>query len=78
MIQNKDKFNSINNPKVSVIIPIYNSQSFIYRAIKSVQNQNILEIEIILINDYSNDNTSTTIMKFKNEDPRIIIIVLFL
>ena len=74
LIQNKDKFNSINNPKLSVIIPIYNSQSFIYRAIKSVQNQNILEIEIILINDYSTDNTSTTIMKFKNEDPRIIII----
>jgi len=74
LVHNKDIFSDINNPKVSVIIPVYNSQKIIYRTIRSVQNQNILEIEIILINDHSTDNTSTTIMQFKNEDPRIKII----
>lgn len=74
LINNKTDFKSNQNPLVSVIIPIYNSQNFIYRTIKSIQNQNILDIEIILINDYSTDNTSDIIMKFHKEDPRIIII----
>ena len=75
LINNKTDFKSNQNPLVSVIIPIYNSQNFIYRTIKSIQNQNILDIEIILINDYSTDNTSDIIMKFHKEDPRIIIIL---
>ena len=74
LVHNKDIFAPINNPKVSVIIPVYNSQKIIFRTIKSVQNQNILDIEIILINDHSTDNTSAIIMQFKNEDPRIKII----
>ena len=44
------------NPKVSVLIPLYNCQRTISRAIKSVQNQNLSNIEIILINDFSSDN----------------------
>ena len=74
LINNKTEFKSSLNPKVSVIIPIYNSEKFINRAIKSVQNQDLLDLEIILINDFSTDNTQSVIEEIKKEDQRIKII----
>ena len=61
-------------PKVSIIIPIYNAQDFILRGIKSIQNQNLLELEIILVNDFSTDNTLQLLENFQKGDPRIKII----
>ena len=74
LIQDKDKFKSSENPKISVVIPVYNSQEFIDRSIKSIQNQNILNLEIILVNDYSKDETLPFIENKQIEDPRIKII----
>ena len=73
---NKNKFQISKNPKVTVIIPLYNSGKFIKLIIRSVQNHNIDDIEIILINDFSNDNgiTLQAIKQLKQEDQRIIII----
>lgn len=62
------------NPKISVIIPIYNCQNTIVLSLTSIQNQNNSDFEIILINDYSNDNSSIIINKLKNDDNRIKII----
>ena len=74
LIQNKTKFKDVENPKISVVIPIYNCEKFIYRAIRSIQNQNILELEIVLVNDHSPDNTLSILEKYQKEDPRIKII----
>ena len=71
----KSKFKYDLFPKVSAIIPVYNSQYFIQRTIKSIQNQNILNIEIILINDCSTDKTLSIIENEKIQDSRIKIIV---
>ena len=62
------------NPKVSAIIPVYNSRDIILRSIRSIQNQNMKDIEIILVNDFSTDNTLSYIEELQKEDPRIIII----
>ena len=61
-------------PKVSIIIPLYNTGKRIKLIIRSIQNQNIEDIEIILVNDFSTDNTLEIIEKLKEEDPRIKII----
>ena len=61
-------------PIVSSIIPVYNSKNFISRAIKSIQNQNILNIEIILVDDKSTDDTLLFIKELQKSDPRIKII----
>jgi len=74
LINDKNNFILSENPKVSAIIPVYNSKNFISRAIKSMQNQNILNIEIILVNDFSTDDTISEIEKIQKEDPRIKII----
>jgi glycosyltransferase involved in cell wall biosynthesis len=61
-------------PKISVIIPIFNCQKTIVPTIRSVQNQNFYDFEIILVNDYSTDNTSEILHNLQSEDPRMIII----
>ena len=63
-----------NNPLITVVIPIYNCEKTIKRAIRSIQNQNISDFEIILVNDLSTDNTSIVIEKLQKEDQRIKII----
>lgn len=74
LINDKNQFKNDENPLVSVVIPIYNSQKLINNTIKSIQNQDLLNIEIVLINDFSSDNSLTIIEKLKREDPRIKII----
>ena len=61
-------------PKISVIIPVYNSEKTIYSAICSVQTQNFTDFEIILIDDFSSDNSSCVIQQLKENDNRIKII----
>ena len=41
---------------VSIVIPLYNCEKYIIRAIKSIQYQNMTDIEIILVDDFSEDN----------------------
>ena len=61
-------------PKVSVIIPVYNSEKFLFNSINSVINQTLKDIEIICINDGSLDNSLEILNYFKEIDKRIIII----
>ena len=73
-LTNKYEYKFIRKPKVSVIIPMYNCEKTIQSTLYSVQNQNLSKIEIILINDFSKDNTSIIVNKSVKEDPRIKII----
>ena len=61
-------------PFISICIPIYNTEHFIERAILSVINQSFQDFEIIIVNDFSNDNTEKIIRKIQLEDNRIKII----
>lgn len=64
----------MNNIKISIIIPIYNTGKYLEKCIKSVTEQSLKEIEIICINDGSTDNSLEILKKFQKEDNRIIII----
>ena len=61
-------------PKISVIIPTCNKENVIKSVIRSVQNQNMSDIEIILINDCSNNNTLYIIKELQKIDTRIKLI----
>jgi len=74
LLNNVIQFKDYKIPLVSVIIPVYNSHKFINYTVKSVQNQDLMNLEIILINDFSTDNSSYIIKQLQKNDPRIKII----
>lgn len=60
--------------KISVIIPAYNVEDHIESCLKSIIGQSLKEIEIIIINDGSTDNTGKIINKYNRMDDRIKVI----
>ena len=61
-------------PKVSVFLPIYNKEKYLFRSIGSLQKQTIKNFEIIAINDCSTDNSLKILKKLSKKDHRIKII----
>lgn len=59
---------------VSVIIPVYNVEKYLEKCIESVVNQTYYKLEIILVNDGSNDKSNEICEKYKNQDSRIVFI----
>jgi len=62
----------MNKIKVSVIIPVYNTEKFLEQCLNSIVNQTLKDIEIIIINDGSTDSSSDIINKFKQKYKNII------
>ena len=62
------------NPKVSIIIPAYNSEKYLQDCLDSVRQQSHKNLEIIIINDGSTDQTQTVIDRNAREDARIKIV----
>lgn len=60
--------------KVSIIVPIYNAENSLEKCLNSIVNQTLDDIEIILINDGSTDNSKEIISKYKNDYKNIIVI----
>ena len=61
----------ISMPKISIIIPTYNSSLFIKRTIQSVINQTYTDWELLIIDDQSTDNTVELINEYVKQDKRI-------
>lgn len=57
---------------VSVIIPVYNVEKFIFKTVESVMNQDYKNIEIILVDDGSLDDSAKIIDELARKDDRII------
>ena len=64
----------MNNPKISVIIPVYNGSDYIKECLDSIVNQTLREIEIICVNDGSTDNSLSILKDNAFKDDRIKII----
>ena len=60
--------------KVSIIIPVYNVESYLRRCLDSVVNQTLKDIEIILVNDGSTDGSLAICEEYAKNDDRIKII----
>ena len=70
----KKIFKKVNDPKISIITPIFNKGITLPRYLKSIQNQPFNDLEIIFIDDFSTDNTLNIINELKKDDERIILI----
>ncbi len=65
---------SIQQPKVSVIIPVYNVAPYLRECLNSVINQTLWDIEIICVNDGSTDDSPAILGEYRSRDSRIIVI----
>lgn len=63
-----------NKPLVSVIMPTFNTDKYIHRAIKGILNQTLKNIEFIIVNDASTDKTLSILQSHAKKDSRIKII----
>lgn len=58
-------------PLVSIIIPVYNTEKYLRQCLDSVVNQTLKDIEIICVNDGSTDNSLNILKEYKEKDNRI-------
>lgn len=63
-----------NKVKVSVVIPVYNTEKYLRECLDSVCNQSLKEIEIICVDDGSTDNSLNILEEYKAKDNRITIL----
>lgn len=61
-------------PKVSVIVPVYNTEKYLARCIDSILAQTFTDFELILVNDGSNDNSGKICDEYAAKDHRIVVI----
>ena len=61
-------------PKVSVVIPVYNTEKYLEATLQSIRNQTCCEIEIIVIDDGSTDCSAEIVRGAADEDGRIVLV----
>lgn len=60
--------------KINIIIPVYNAEKYLKRSIECVLNQDYKNINLILVDDGSNDNSFYICKKYEQMDDRIILV----
>lgn len=63
-----------NNPKISVIVPIYNVEKYLHRSLNSLQSQTFSDWEAICVNDGSTDKSLSILKTYADKDSRFKII----
>ena len=61
-------------PKVSVIIPVYNTEQYLRQCLDSVVNQTLREIEIICVDDGSTDGSPSILQEYGKRDGRVLVL----
>lgn len=61
--------------KVTIIIPVYNSEKYIGKCLDSILNQTYTNFEILVVNDGSKDNSQKVIEEYQNKYPDKIIAI---
>ena len=55
--------------KYSIVIPVYNTEKYVSKALESLKNQTYKDIEVVIVNDGSTDNSESVILDFKKSNP---------
>ncbi|MBQ6249941.1 MAG: glycosyltransferase [Oscillospiraceae bacterium] len=64
----------MNQPKVSVIIPVYNAEQYLRQCLDSVVNQTLRDIEIICVDDGSTDGSLSILREYEAKDSRVKVL----
>ena len=74
LIEENIKFEKAKKPIVSVVMLVHSQSHYLQKCLRSIQNQSLKNIEIIIVDDCSLDNSVELIKEYQKEDPRIILI----
>lgn len=66
--------NTMSNPKVSIIVPIYNVEKYLDRCMASLLNQTLEDIEIIMVDDGSPDRCPKMCDEYAKKDSRVKVV----
>ena len=72
--EHNEDFYERKNPKISLVITLYNQINYIHKIYFSIRNQSLKDIEIIFMDDDSKDNSSLIIKELMEKDKRIVYI----
>lgn len=61
-------------PAVSIVVPVYNTEKYLDKCIKSILNQTFTDIELICVNDGSTDGSRAVLKKYEDMDKRVSVI----
>lgn len=64
-------YNCSDNPKISIVITVFNGEAYLNTTLLSIQNQDLKDIEIVMVDDYSSDNSLNLINNLMINEPRI-------
>lgn len=68
---NKTEKESLNKPEISVIVPVHNTEKYLAECLDSILNQTFTDIEVICIDDKSNDSSLDILREYEQKDSRI-------
>ena len=71
LINPNELFYRAEEPKISIVFPMYNAEGYIENGIYAIENQDLKDIEIIIIDDKSKDNSVEIVKQLMKKDPRI-------
>ena len=74
ILYDRDKYKKSENPDITVVLTMHNQAHCIHKALRSIQNQSLKNIEILVMLDCSYDNSTETIKKYMEEDERIVLV----
>lgn len=63
------------NPKISIIVPVYNTESYLEECLDSILAQTLKDIEIICVNDGSPDHSQDILERYAQKDKRVKVLV---
>lgn len=64
---------NVNNPTISIVIPMYNAEHYLAECLNSIVDQSYTDFEVVLVNDGSTDGTLSIAEAFAERDPRFSI-----
>ena len=64
----------MNSPKISIIVPVYNTKPWLKDCLDSVLRQTMADFEVICVDDGSSDNSLAILREYEARDPRVKVV----